>query len=72
MSDEEAWLAVSVQFSPKVFSGAKVRALCRPLEFLDTRPIKPCLSRDDFVHRGTVMLGSERVPPQPAVTKLEA
>jgi len=43
MLDEKAWLAISVPVHPRGADGVEVRALCRPVKFIHTKLIQPCL-----------------------------
>ena len=52
MLDKKARQSMS-QFISKVFRGFEVRALCRPLEILYTRLIKPFLYVQRQSHAGT-------------------
>ena len=46
----------ALQFIPKVFNGAEVRALCRLVKFFHTDLDKPFLYGPRFVHGAIVML----------------
>lgn len=48
------------QFIPKLFSRVEFRALCRALEFLHAKLVKPWLYGAGFEHRGTVILKQKK------------
>ena len=58
---DDSW---TFQFVPKVLSGVEVSSTSRPLKFLYTTLVKPCVYGPHFVHWGTVTLEEERVFPK--------